>query len=152
VSGRSRVVPTQVEEALPQGVPAPALPQRLALQTLHAPQSPSLQQLPSTQVVPHLRQPERQSLVEQRLFTQAKPLQSPSPQQLPSTQVVPHSLRPRLWQVTQDPLLQSIPWPHPGPSATLAQVPPLQVLHAGQPTAPLVQQVLSGTQVAPQSL
>jgi hypothetical protein len=80
-------------------------------------------------------------------------LQSPSPQQLPSTQVVPHSRLPAAWQVTQEPLLQTIPEPHPWPSVTLPQVPPLlQVLHAGHPTAPAVQQVLSVTQADPQIL
>jgi hypothetical protein len=54
---------------LPQAVPGLALPQRLELHTLQAaPQSAAVQQLPSTQAVPHLRNPERQSVVEQRLL------------------------------------------------------------------------------------
>jgi hypothetical protein len=85
------VPPVQLAPVLQPGAGAlGALAQRKPLQTLQVPHSSLLQQLPSTQLVPHLRSPLRHTVVEQRLLWQANPLaQSPSLQQLPSTQLPP---------------------------------------------------------------
>ena len=51
------MVPTQVEELLPQALPFEAFVQRLAVQTLQVPQSWVLQQSPSTQAPLQTRRP-----------------------------------------------------------------------------------------------